>query len=117
MSVSLLRSLWKPLKPHQLRTYPCPQSLLYSILIESLEYIGEDYSSCNNQYVFFCIDESQQDVDMMEIDKDLIAEAEKAWDQRSWTIEHILFPALKLFLKPPRQMATDGTAIQVKKHI
>jgi DNA mismatch repair protein MLH1 len=51
----------------------------------------------------------------VEIDEDLIAEAEKAWDQRAWTIEHVLFPALKLFLKPSKQMATDGTAIQVKK--
>ena len=50
----------------------------------------------------------------MEIDEDLIAEAQKAWEQRSWTIEHVLFPALKLFLKPSRQMATDGTVIQVK---
>lgn len=49
----------------------------------------------------------------MGIDEELVAEAEKVWAQRVWTIEHVLFPALKLFLKPPKHMATDGTAIQV----
>lgn len=48
-----------------------------------------------------------------ELDSDLKAEAETAWAQREWAIQHILFPALKLFLKPPNHMANDGTAIQV----
>jgi len=48
-----------------------------------------------------------------ELDSDLKAEAEIAWAQREWAIQHILFPALKLFLKPPNHMANDGTAIQI----
>ncbi|KAH6558320.1 hypothetical protein KP509_1Z069400 [Ceratopteris richardii] len=56
--------------------------------------------------------EGQED-ESMDIDEELVAEAEKVWAQRAWTIEHVLFPALRLFLKPPKHMATDGTAIQV----
>lgn len=47
------------------------------------------------------------------MESDLRAEAETVWAQREWTIQHILFPAMKLFLKPPNHMANDGTAIQV----
>eukprot|EP00249_Psilotum_nudum_P013294 c24267_g1_i1 orf=344-2536(-) len=49
----------------------------------------------------------------VEIDQELVAEAETVWAQREWTIEHVLFPSMKLFLKPAKYMATDGTAIQV----
>ncbi|KAL3693116.1 hypothetical protein R1sor_006767 [Riccia sorocarpa] len=44
---------------------------------------------------------------------ELLAEAETVWAQREWTIQHVLFPAMKLFLKPPRKMAKDGSAIQI----
>lgn len=40
-------------------------------------------------------------------------EAERLWAQREWTIQHLLFPALKFFLKPPIHMANDGTIVQV----
>lgn len=47
------------------------------------------------------------------IDQELLAEAETAWAQREWTIQHVLFPSMRLFLKPPKSMATDGTFVQV----
>lgn len=47
------------------------------------------------------------------MDSDMRAEAETAWAQREWTIQHVLFPAMKLFLKSPNHMANDGTAVQV----
>ena len=28
-------------------------------------------------------------------------------------VEHVLFPSMRLFLKPPKSMATDGTFVQV----
>ncbi|KAH9322096.1 hypothetical protein KI387_016735, partial [Taxus chinensis] len=46
------------------------------------------------------------------IDEDLVAEAKTVWDQREWAIQHVLLPSLKLFLKPPKEMASDGTFIQ-----
>lgn len=58
-------------------------------------------------------DAETQGEDSMDIDEELVGEAEQVWAQRVWTIEHVLFPAIKLFLKPPKHMATDGTAIQV----
>ncbi|KAM7266491.1 hypothetical protein ACFE04_004388 [Oxalis oulophora] len=48
-----------------------------------------------------------------ELEHDLLAEAETAWSQREWSIQHILFPAMRLFLKPPNSMATNGTFVQV----
>ncbi|XP_024542568.1 LOW QUALITY PROTEIN: DNA mismatch repair protein MLH1 [Selaginella moellendorffii] len=48
-----------------------------------------------------------------EMDEDVGLEAESKWSQRDWTIQHVLFPAMKLLLKPPVRMATDGTALQV----
>ncbi|XP_039124068.1 DNA mismatch repair protein MLH1 isoform X1 [Dioscorea cayenensis subsp. rotundata] len=47
------------------------------------------------------------------IDQDLLAEAETTWAQREWSIQHVLFPAMRLFLKPPKVMATNGTFVQV----
>ncbi|KAK1323090.1 DNA mismatch repair protein MLH1 [Acorus calamus] len=38
-----------------------------------------------------------------ELEQELLAEAETAWAQREWTIQHILFPSMRLFLKPPNQ--------------
>lgn len=48
-----------------------------------------------------------------EIDHELLVEAENAWAQREWSIQHVLFPAVRLFFKPPTSMATDGTFVQV----
>ncbi|XP_051123536.1 DNA mismatch repair protein MLH1 isoform X2 [Andrographis paniculata] len=45
--------------------------------------------------------------------KELLLEAESAWAQREWTIQHVLFPSMRLFLKPPISMATDGTFVKV----
>lgn len=47
------------------------------------------------------------------IDQDLLSEAESCWAQREWSIQHVLFPAMRLFLKPTTRMATDGTFVQV----
>ncbi|CAN0840655.1 DNA mismatch repair protein MLH1 [Linum grandiflorum] len=57
-----------------------------------------------------------EDVQMEEtdaIDNDLLSEAENAWAQREWSIQHVLFPSMRLFLEPPSSMATDGTFVKV----
>lgn len=48
-----------------------------------------------------------------EIDHELLSEAQIAWSQREWSIQHVLFPSLRLFLKPPPSMAANGTFVQV----
>ncbi|KAH7832817.1 hypothetical protein Vadar_000233 [Vaccinium darrowii] len=48
-----------------------------------------------------------------DIDHELISEAETAWAQREWSIQHVLFPSMRLFFKPPTSMATNGTFVQV----
>ncbi|XP_031389747.1 DNA mismatch repair protein MLH1 isoform X4 [Punica granatum] len=48
-----------------------------------------------------------------DIDEELLSEAKSAWAQREWSIQHVLFPAMRLFLKPPASMATNGTFVQV----
>lgn len=50
-----------------------------------------------------------------EYENDLLSEAENAWAQREWSIQHVLFPSLRLFFKPPNAMATNGTFVQVLK--
>lgn len=40
--------------------------------------------------------------------------AEAAWAARDWNIQHLMFPAMRLFLKPQKFMATDGTMVQVR---
>ncbi|XP_040379646.1 DNA mismatch repair protein MLH1 isoform X1 [Oryza brachyantha] len=57
--------------------------------------------------------ESALTSDENDFDQELLAEAEAAWSQREWTIQHVLFPSMRLFLKPPKSMATDGTFVQV----
>ncbi|CAM6095875.1 unnamed protein product [Calypogeia fissa] len=47
------------------------------------------------------------------LDPDLLAEAKTVWSKRDWTIQHVFFPAMKLFLSPPRHMANDGTVVRV----
>lgn len=48
-----------------------------------------------------------------EIDHELLSEAETAWAQREWSIQHVLIPAMRLFLKPPTFMAANGTLVRV----
>lgn len=48
-----------------------------------------------------------------DIEHELLSEAENAWAQHEWTIQHVLFPSMKLFLNPPTSMATNGTFVQV----
>lgn len=48
-----------------------------------------------------------------DIEHELLSEAENAWAQREWTIQHVLFPSMKLFFNPPTSMATNGTFVQV----
>ncbi|KAJ8442861.1 hypothetical protein Cgig2_022227 [Carnegiea gigantea] len=67
-----------------------------------IETLGEE-SSMNK------LDGSEEN----EIEHELVAEAETAWAQREWSIQHILFPAMRLFLKPPSSMAKNGTFVQV----
>ncbi|XP_020959092.1 DNA mismatch repair protein MLH1 isoform X4 [Arachis ipaensis] len=47
------------------------------------------------------------------VEQELLSEAETAWTQREWSIQHVLFPSMRLFLKPPVSMATDGTFVRV----
>ncbi|CAN1299327.1 DNA mismatch repair protein MLH1 [Linum perenne] len=57
-----------------------------------------------------------EDVEMEEkdaIDNELLSEAENAWAQREWSIQHVLFPSMRLFLEPPSSMATNGTFVKV----
>ncbi|KAL3513371.1 hypothetical protein ACH5RR_026088 [Cinchona calisaya] len=48
-----------------------------------------------------------------EYEHELLSDAENAWAQREWSIQHILFPSMRLFFKPPTSMATNGTFVQV----
>ncbi|KAJ8770000.1 hypothetical protein K2173_009083 [Erythroxylum novogranatense] len=48
-----------------------------------------------------------------EIEHELLSEAESAWAQREWSIQHVLFPAMRLFLKPSTSMATNGTFVKI----
>ncbi|KAG6706748.1 hypothetical protein I3843_07G229700 [Carya illinoinensis] len=48
-----------------------------------------------------------------EIEQELLSEAETVWVQREWSIQHVLFPSMRLFFKPPSSMATNGTFVRV----
>ncbi|KAK9167725.1 hypothetical protein Scep_002916 [Stephania cephalantha] len=60
-------------------------------------------------------EDPQKDSNDLEDDQDheLRSEAKTAWDQRDWCIQHVLFPSMRLFLKPPKSMANNGTFVQV----
>ncbi|PPS10346.1 hypothetical protein GOBAR_AA10303 [Gossypium barbadense] len=47
-----------------------------------------------------------------EFEHELLSEAETAWAQREWSIQHVLFPSMRLFLKPPNSMASNGTFVR-----
>ncbi|XP_022159006.1 DNA mismatch repair protein MLH1 [Momordica charantia] len=48
-----------------------------------------------------------------EIEHGLLSEAETMWAQREWSIQHVLFPSMKLFFKPPNSLAENGTLVRV----
>ena len=48
-----------------------------------------------------------------EVKHELLSEAETAWAQREWSIQHVLFPSMRLFFKPSVSMASNGTFVQV----
>ena len=62
-------------------------------------------------YYYHCSSEVNEEED--DLDHQLLAEAHTTWAQREWAIQHVLFPSMRLFLKPPKTMATDGTLVQV----
>lgn len=66
--------------------------------------------SCTEQNT---CDSTGSDVINNEVDHELLSEAETAWAQHEWTIQHVLFPSMRLFFKPPVSMATNGTFVQV----
>lgn len=57
--------------------------------------------------------QSAEDIKEDEIEQELLSEAESAWSQREWSIQHVLFPSMRLFLKPPTSMATNGTFVKI----
>ncbi|TXG53421.1 hypothetical protein EZV62_022590 [Acer yangbiense] len=53
------------------------------------------------------------DVEMEDVvERELLSEAENAWAQREWSIQHVLFPSMRLFLKPPTLLSANGTFVQ-----
>lgn len=40
-------------------------------------------------------------------------QAMEAWRQWRWTVEHVLFSALRTFLKPPKERARDGSVVEL----
>ncbi|XP_004499581.1 DNA mismatch repair protein MLH1 [Cicer arietinum] len=58
-------------------------------------------------------DSTGSDVVENNIEQELLSEAETAWAQREWSIQHVLFPSMRLFFKPPASMASNGTFVQV----
>ncbi|RDX97783.1 DNA mismatch repair protein MLH1, partial [Mucuna pruriens] len=55
------------------------------------------------------------DITDNKVEHELLSEAETAWAQREWSIQHVLFPSMRLFFKPPVSMATDGTFVQMAR--
>ncbi|KAF1876531.1 hypothetical protein Lal_00021245 [Lupinus albus] len=58
-------------------------------------------------------DSTGSNVENDKVDHELISEATTEWAQREWTIQHVLFPSMRLFFKPPVSMATNGTFVKV----
>ncbi|KAK0576276.1 hypothetical protein LWI29_014840 [Acer saccharum] len=57
---------------------------------------------------------TRDDVEMEDVvERELLSEAENAWAQREWSIQHVLFPSMRLFLKPPTSLSANGTFVQV----
>ncbi|GAB2271897.1 DNA mismatch repair protein [Dionaea muscipula] len=79
-------------------THSCDKSDLHSAIQseESISSVGKGKTAVDD-----------------DVEQELLAEAETAWAQREWSIQHVLFPSMRLFLKPPNSMATNGTFVQV----
>ncbi|XP_028801610.1 DNA mismatch repair protein MLH1 [Neltuma alba] len=60
-----------------------------------------------------CNTTGNDEISENDVDHELLSEAELAWSQREWSIQHVLFPSMRLFFKPPASMATNGTFVQV----
>ncbi len=45
----------------------------------------------------------------------LLQEAREAWRQWRWTVEHVFFAALRMFLKPTKQRASDGSVVELTR--
>ncbi|XP_061337370.1 DNA mismatch repair protein MLH1 isoform X2 [Gastrolobium bilobum] len=58
-------------------------------------------------------DSTGSDVIDNKVEHELLSEAETTWAQREWSIQHVLFPSMRLFFKPPVSMASNGTFVQV----
>ncbi|XP_019441033.1 PREDICTED: DNA mismatch repair protein MLH1 isoform X2 [Lupinus angustifolius] len=58
-------------------------------------------------------DSTGSNIDNDKVDHELLSEATTEWAQREWTIQHVLFPSMRLFFKPPVSMATNGTFVKV----
>lgn len=78
--------------------FPC---LIAAMIVQSL---------CFSSVGYFGSEDHAMEGD---IDQELISDAETAWAQREWSIQHVLFPSMRLFFKPPTSMATNGTFVQV----
>ncbi|KAF8025495.1 hypothetical protein BT93_F2360 [Corymbia citriodora subsp. variegata] len=76
-------------------------------------YQKSKHLSASDGGIDFSVDKGDDSKMEDEIDHELMSEAQVAWSQREWSIQHVLFPSLRLFLKPPVSMAANGTFVQV----
>ncbi|XP_058721996.1 DNA mismatch repair protein MLH1-like [Vicia villosa] len=68
------------------------------------------FDSCSLENI---CDSTESDVIDNNVEQELLSEAETAWAQREWSVQHVLFPSMRLFFKPPASMATNGTFVKV----
>ncbi|KAE9594014.1 putative DNA mismatch repair protein family [Lupinus albus] len=48
------------------------------------------------------------------VEHGLLSPPKSEWTKYEWKIQHLVFPSLRDFLKPPMSMATNGTFVKVK---
>ncbi|XP_022720170.1 DNA mismatch repair protein MLH1, partial [Durio zibethinus] len=81
---------------------------------EGLEFYKKRKHGKNPQIIGNSSSEIGDDIEIEDgLEHELLSEAETAWAQREWSIQHVLFPAMRLFLKPPTSMAVNGTFVRV----
>ncbi|XP_050375759.1 DNA mismatch repair protein MLH1 isoform X1 [Argentina anserina] len=80
---------------------------------DGLQFYRKRKSFRNNEESLPCSTAGDDMITDDEIEHELVAEAETAWAQREWSIQHVLFPSMRLFFKPPNSMATNGTFVRV----